>query len=506
MSTQSPTTGAVGAALPSAEPLQCRKADSYSSNSPTVAAEKDAVHEKMAFPPGTEESDDAIVVGWDGLDDPANPRNWPARRKWVAALTVSSFTFEVNLSISIFVLAYAFGPLILGPLSEMYGRARVLQAANFFFFVWNLACGFAQTEAQFLVFRFLSGFGGSAPLSCGGAVLGDMWTPEERGKAMAVYSLAPLLGPTIAPVAGGWIAERSTWRWVFWSTSIAAGLVEIFGLFALPETYPPVLLQRKADVIRKQMDVEKGSVKAVRTILEKPGQTRSFKAFVFASLVRPFVLFFKEPIIQLVAVYLAFTYGVIYMVITTIPPIFTDIYHEKTGIIGLHYISLGLGLYIASQINARTLDRVYAALKKRNNDQGEPEFRLPTVVPGAVFLPIGLFISGWGAQEHVHWIVPDIGFFCIGVGMVLTAQGMITYVIDAFAMYAASALAAVSFFRSMAGFGFPLFAPSMYAALGYGKGNTILAAFSIAVGWPALWVFWRYGKKIRGMSVHAQKK
>ena len=64
-------------------------------------------------------------------------------------------------------------------------------------------------------------------------------------------------------------------------------------------------------------------------------------------------------------------------------------------------------------------------------------------------------------------------------------QSIQTYVIDAFALYAASALAAVSFLRALAGFGFPLFAPAMYKALGYGKGDTVLAACSIAIGLPA---------------------
>ncbi|KAH9898224.1 MFS polyamine transporter [Cubamyces lactineus] len=478
------------------------------------------------------QDDDVIVVGWDGPDDPANPRNWPLKRKWTVALTVSSYTFispiassmvapaasqiaqafnihhsfEGNLTISIFVLAYAFGPLFLGPLSEVFGRARVLQAANFFFFVWNLACGFAQNEAELMVFRFLSGFGGSAPLACGGAVLSDMWAPEERGQAIAVYSLAPLLGPAIGPVAGGWIAERSTWRWVFWSTSIAAGLVGILGVLTLPETFAPTLLQRKAKRIRKQMDVEKGPVKEVRTIFEKSGQTKTFKDLIVVSLFRPFILFAKEPIIQLVSLYLAFIYGVIYLVITTIPPVFTNVYHERPGYVGLHYIALGLGLFCASQGNARMLDKVYVMLKKRNNGQGEPEFRLPTVMPGTILIPIGLLMSGWGAQEHVHWIVPDIGYAIIGAGMVLIFQGMQTYVIDSFTIYAASALAAVSFFRSMAGFGFPLFAPAMFAALGYGKGNTILAACAFAVGCPAMWLFWTYGKKIRSMSHHARKQ
>ncbi|KAI0778356.1 MFS polyamine transporter [Trametes elegans] len=372
--------------------------------------------------------------------------------------------------------------------------------------VWNLACGFAQTEAQLMVFRFLSGFGGSAPLACGGAVLSDMWGPEERGQAIAIYSLAPLLGPAIGPVAGGWIAERSTWRWVFWSTSVVAGIIQVIGFLLLPETFAPVLLQWKAKAIRKQLDAEKGPVKPVRTIFQKPGQQRNYKEFIARALLRPFILFATEPIIQLVAVYLAFIYGVIYLVIATIPAIYTNVYHEEPGIMGLHYIAMGLGLFVASQVNARILDRVYAVLKRRNNGQGEPEFRLPTVFPGMIFVPAGLLMSGWGAQEDVHWIVLDIGYALIGAGMVLTFQGMQTYVIDAFTTYAASALAAVSFFRSLAGFGFPLFSPAMFAALGYGKGNTILAAFAFGVGLPAIWAFWRYGKKIRNMSRRAQKR
>ena len=108
-----------------------------------------------------------------------------------------------------------------------------------------------------------------------------------------------------------------------------------------------------------------------------------------------------------------------------------------------------------------------------------------SMVPGTIFLPIGLLLFGWTAEEHVHWIAPDIGLAFIGAGVVLNFQSIQTYVIDTFTLHAASALAAVSFLRSIAGFGFPLFAPAMYAALGYGKGVTILAAFAIVVGCPA---------------------
>jgi MFS family permease len=75
---------------------------------------------------------------------------------------------EAQLTLSIFVLAYAIGPLFLGPLSEIYGRVIVLQLSNLFYLAWNLGCGFAQTSGQLMAFRFFSGLGGSAPLAIGG--------------------------------------------------------------------------------------------------------------------------------------------------------------------------------------------------------------------------------------------------------------------------------------------------------------------------------------------------
>lgn len=109
------------------------------------------------------------------------------------------------------------------------------------------------------------------------------------------------------------------------------------------------------------------------------------------------------------------------------PSIFLDVYKESVGIGGLHYISMGLGLTLASQANARLLDQIYIYFKNKNGGVGEPEFRLRTFyalplryflmpfVPGiastfvgAALLPIGLLISGWAAQAGVHWAVTDL--------------------------------------------------------------------------------------------------
>ncbi|EKM55131.1 uncharacterized protein PHACADRAFT_255538 [Phanerochaete carnosa HHB-10118-sp] len=473
---------------------------------------------------------DTIVVDWNGPDDPENPKNWTFKRKWAATAIISAFTFIspvsssmvapasdqlaadlgitsdvlIALTTSVFVLAYAFGPLFLGPLSEIFGRSRVLQLANLWYLAWNLGCGFAQNKSQLIAFRFLAGLGGSAPLSIGGGVLGDCWRPEERGQAVALYSLAPLLGPVVGPVAGAWVAQKSTWRWVFWSTSIVDAFIQVLGVLFLQETFAPILLERKASKMRQEMtgDPEKGGAREIRTVYDNTD--RHWREIVSKALVRPFKLFYREPIVQLLGVYMAFIYGLLYLFLTTIPSIFEGIYHQRVGVAGLHYIALGVGLTGASQINALFMDKIYVYFTKKNGGGGRPEYRLPPMLPGTICLPIGLFLTGWTARADIHWIVPDIGIAFVGAGTILNFQAIQTYVIDAFTLHAASALAAVTFLRSCAGFGFPLFAPTMYNALGYGKGNSILGAIAIVVGCPAPWVLWTYGQRIRQASKYAR--
>lgn len=88
----------------------------------------------------------------------------PALDALAADLHISS-TILLQLTMSIFILAYAVGPLFLGPLSEVFGRTIVLQLANLFFLVFNIGCGFANTTTQMIVCRFFAGLGGSAPLA-----------------------------------------------------------------------------------------------------------------------------------------------------------------------------------------------------------------------------------------------------------------------------------------------------------------------------------------------------
>ena len=141
-------------------------------------------------------SSGSVLVTWDGPNDPENPKNWPTGRKWRALIAISGFvlmsplsttivapsleviamdlkitsTAEVPMVLSIFMLGFACGPLIISPLSEVFGRVRTLQSFNVGYLVFNTACGRSQSKVQILVLRFLAGFFGSASVGVGNAI------------------------------------------------------------------------------------------------------------------------------------------------------------------------------------------------------------------------------------------------------------------------------------------------------------------------------------------------
>ncbi|GAA5870597.1 hypothetical protein JCM8547_002057 [Rhodosporidiobolus lusitaniae] len=479
---------------------------------------------------------DVIVVDWKGKDDPACPLNWSNARRTGATFCVAAFTLlaplsssmiapaapqvaeklhitnevEISMTVSIFVLAFSISPLLFGPASELFGRVRVLQYSGVFYAIFNLVCAFATTRGQFIAFRFLAGLGGGAPLSIGAGVLADLWRPEERGKSSALYSLGPLLGPAMGPIFGGWIAEKvpnDGYKIVFYATTGFSALVQFIGLFYLKETYGPVLLHRQAQQLKKEMGLPPDSDR-VQTVYEakQGGKRKSTKDVIMHGMLRPFVLFFHEPILQSLACLMSLIYGIIYILIVSTTSVFEGTYGQSVGIASLHFIAMMLGFFLASQVGARALDVIYRKLKAREGGKGRPEFRLPLTFPAVAILPLGLFLYGWGAERQFHWIVPDIGLFLVALAMILVFTGCQSYILDAFSLHAASAIAVGTCLRSILGFAFPLFAPYMYNAIGYGWGCTILALVSIAVGWTAVPLLYVYGERIRLHSKFAAKQ
>lgn len=105
-----------------------------------------------------------------------------------------------SFAVSVYLLGYCFGPLLIAPLSEMYGRRIMYNACNVFYVVFTIACAVAPEIGSLIVFRFFAGFAGSCPLTIGAGSIADMFVQESRGSALAAWAIGPLIGPVIGPI------------------------------------------------------------------------------------------------------------------------------------------------------------------------------------------------------------------------------------------------------------------------------------------------------------------
>lgn len=439
-----------------------------------------------------------------------NPRNWSSKKKWTTATIGSWYTFVpalassmmapglrevaanysitnssvLSLTLSIFLLSFAIGPLVFAPLSEIYGRSLILHSTNILSLGFALGCAFAPDTGSFIAFRFLLGFSGSAPTAIGPGLVGDLFAAHERGSAMSLYALGPLFAPAIGPVAGGYLAQYASIKYIFILLAALFGVAALAGVPLMQETYEPVIQYRMA---KKAGDVLR--MKELRKIqTEGSGSTAGF---LWRSGVRPIVYLTRSLICFVFGLYLAVVYGIYYLMLATFPPFFSETYGFKAGTGGLMYLGLGVGLVIAGIVGGKMSDSSYQKQTQKNGGVGKPEFRMPAVAPGAIAIPVGLFWYGWSAQAKLHWIMPVVGTGFFGFGFMATYLPVQLYLVDSF-KYAASASASAFFFRSLFGFFFPLFGQQMFDAMGLGGGNSFLAAVSIVLGIPfPIWIFYK---------------
>lgn len=311
---------------------------------------------------------------------------------------------------TIYLLGYAFGPLVIAPLSEMYGKAIMFRSCTFLFAIFNVACAVSNSFGSLVVYRLLAGIAGSCPATLGASSIADMIVREKRGIAMSAYLMGPVFGPTIGPIIGGSLTPAAGWRWDFWLMAIASGFMTVVIVLFIPESYPYAILKRKTALLRKQTGNH--SLQSVLYTSKTPGQLFAF------SILRPLKMLIS-PIVFLLSVYAATLYSYAYLCFTTFPRVFGDQYGFDTQASGLASLGLGVGFIVGLVFCGAVSDRWSAYLTRKSGSVAKPEYRLPVLVAGAVFVPIGLFWYGWTAEIKTHWIVPIIGTAFIGIGIVI---------------------------------------------------------------------------------------
>ncbi|TFK57554.1 MFS general substrate transporter [Heliocybe sulcata] len=468
-----------------------------------------------------------IVDTWD--TDANNPYNWPIGKSAANAVIVCFLGFlsslvssiivpalpnvmhefrikndEVGtLTTSLFVLGLGVGPFLFAPLSELYGRMFVYRLTMSAFTILQIGCALSNSMATLIVLRFLSGVFGSAPPSLGQATISDLFSPGARAPWSALYSLGPMLGPCLGPLIASFIVSAKSWRWIFWTSAcVSAGGTALLFIVSV-ETYKTTIIQKQ--FVKGELEKTYGP-QAKRVwgfaVLGQDEKGQAAKGLYGKALSRPFRLLTTNPICLVLGTFLAYVYGMLYLLLTSLPLLYRNgqgrlFSYNFSTTSGLCYLGLAIGFIVASSMTAYGSRRLYNHLVKVNGEH-RPEYRLLPMTAGMIVLPIGLLMYGWSANQHDHFIVPVIGNAFVAMGIFVTFQSIQVYLVDAFSPYSASAIAAATLLRCCAGCGLPLFGRQMFKGLGwvYGWAATVLALATIPAI-PIPLILYKYSRSLR---------
>ncbi|KAJ7470516.1 MFS general substrate transporter [Mycena latifolia] len=490
----------------------------WETSSSTVCGHSCDTHdlEKQAIPApspaptylGSGTLEDPFIVDWD-LHDAENPLNFNNRKKWIITSQLAFCTWTISFSssvysggletmardlrisdnvailgLSLYVLGFALGPLIFAPLGECFGRRLVFWVTLSAFTVFQLeGCLAGNNIYALLSCRLLTGIFGSSPLVNAPAQISDIWNARERGLASAVYSGMPFLGPIIGPIVGGYVVMKLDWTFNFWLMFIFAALSLLTGAIFTPETYAPVLLRRRA----AKLTQESNGIHYVS--IHDRDRPKSTSQVMLTSFSRPFVFLVTEPIVLCVALYISIVYGTLYAFFAVFPIVFQQHRHFTSAQGGLAFIGIGVGI-IFGLASTPIQNRIYwRAMEKSESGRAAPEARLHQAMVGGVLIPIGLFSFAFSASPSVHWLVPIVCSASFGTGIAQILQSLTSYLMDAYQIYVASAVASTIVLRSLCAAFLPQVVPVMFTRLGDEVSMSVFGVLGLVCA-PIPFLFW----------------
>ncbi|KAH7211491.1 major facilitator superfamily domain-containing protein [Fusarium oxysporum] len=411
------------------------------------------------------------LVTFDGSDDPYNPMNWPFRKKFITTISYGLTTCWITLASAIFaaaiepvsaefnvntetsaaatsflVFGFGLGPLVWGPLSELYGRKWLILIVN-------------------------------------------IWAPHQLGNAIVAYGVTIVGGPTLGPIIGGALcSSRLGWRWTEYLTGIVMMTQLAVDLLVIDESYAPILLARKAHKLRLQ--TRDWALHAKHEEWDV-----SFKELYQKYFVRPFQMM-ATPICLLMSLYASFVYGILYANLESFSIEYQEVRQWGPVVGTLPFIALLIGILCAAAVNIYN-NKYYRRKLMENGYRAVPEARLPPMMLGGIVFTAGQFLFAWTSSPSVNYWPSIIGIALTGLGFTTIFQAALGYLIDTFTRYSASAVAANTFMRSMFSGAFPLFIIPMYHKLGVDWGTTVFGCIAAALI-PVPYLFFVWGKRIRG--------
>ena len=315
------------------------------------------------------------------------------------------------LSMSIF-------PLWWSSFSETLGRRTIYIVSFTLFLLWNILSAVSENTAMLIVMRILGGGAAASVQAVGAGTIADIWESRERGQAMGIFYLGPLMGPLLAPIIGGALALKWGWRSTQWFLAIYGLVILVFLIFALPET----LKNRQSFAVEAEEDAKAESNQRLalsRTTSRRSVHLKTKKGIkvLKRAFIDPFkiILYLRFPAVLITVYYASITFGSLYILNISLESTFAKVpYSFSTVEVGLTYVPNSIGYVAASLLGGKWTDSIMAreARKaKRYDEHGKlvyrPEDRMRENAWIAAFMyPAALIWYGWTAEKEIFWIVP----------------------------------------------------------------------------------------------------
>ncbi|KAJ2558988.1 hypothetical protein EV175_000545 [Coemansia sp. RSA 1933] len=367
----------------------------------------------------------------------------------------------ITWTITGYLLGLAIFPLMWSNLAEKFGRKPIYIISMLVYTCGDIGCALSKNLAALTVSRIIQAVGSSSVQSAGAGTISDIYPREQRGTALGIYYLGPLLGPCLGPLIGGYIGQDVGWRWVFWVLTILGGITTFLVTSVLPETHRRFVSEKHKiqpiNIPPKLSIRENNPLQDLATI--------------------------RYPAVFLALFHFAMLFATYYVNSTGQPLAYENVYGLSQGTSGLCFLVMGVGCLAGSICGGRLTDILLAKRKRilvekamLDHEAGAAsvdvvvpaETRLEAVWIGTSLFLVGIVISGWIIDKHLSLAVLLVIQFIIGAGMSFTFQCLGGYLIDVFPTKSARITGIHGFWRNILGAVMVQVLPTMLDNIGWG--------------------------------------
>ncbi|KAF8957777.1 MFS general substrate transporter [Flammula alnicola] len=372
------------------------------------------------------------------------------------------------------MFAMSIGALVGATYSTFYGRRPVYLCTLPVLFIGSIGVSTARSIPSLLTWRFIQAMGASPASVVGTGVIGDIFKIEERGRAMSVFFAATLVGPSLAPLAGGYATHYYSWRAMQGTLGVLGLIAFSFLYFLLPETSQP-----------GERDIDKMKQK---------------KGFTFVNPLRPLWLL-RGPTLFAIAIILSACITTVWVQLIPLAYTIGERYNvHNEALIGACFLPSGLGNLVGAVIIGPVSDRTVIRWRQKRGGIWYPEDRLRAALfPILTIVPTSILVSGL-VNRFVDGtpglVLSLICLFANGVGVDMAFGPCAAYLVDIMHSRSAESLAANSALRSLIISVAVAISLPMIDRFGVVETNALCAVL-VWISYGALWFIICHGERLR---------